>query len=351
MAMGGEGACADHACDGCGWCRRGRCCGRDVPGYRRPVLGDWEGPLYGTLGVLAIVGDTVQCHACGGWYRGVGNHVWWTHALTAADYRAIFGLRARTGLVGPSLRDFHEQNARRHLGVYWPAAAERLRAQTPQQRSAQARGRPRPLEARLDPANRQSWTASSRRGGERMRQLWASGERQRPQPARTGWQKARARWLALLEDPAYRAEFKRKISAARAGRVEVPCATCGRPFAVARHLATAERRFCGTACLRELQRQRGREHGREMAARSRQLTKSCDACGEPFVGTGRQRYCSLRCKVLAKNHRVSYTCPGCSGPFTGRSRQRYCSRHCAARAARAAQANPPPDARASPDGR
>ncbi len=147
--MGGEGACADHACDGRGWCRRGRCCGRDVPGYRRPVLGDWEGPLYGTLGVLAIVGDTVQCHACGGWYRGVGNHVWWTHALTAADYRAIFGLRARTGLVGPSLRDFHEQNARRHLGVYWPAAAERLRAQTPQQRSAQARGRPRPLEARL----------------------------------------------------------------------------------------------------------------------------------------------------------------------------------------------------------
>lgn len=222
-----------------------------------------------------------------------------------------------------------------------PAAALRPGART----ATAARG------ASLDPANRQSWTASSRRGGERMRELWASGERQRPQPARTGWQKARARWLALLEDPAYRAEFKRKISAARAGRVEVPCATCGRPLAVARHPATAERRFCGTACLREFQRQRGREHGREMAARSRQLTKSCDACGEPFVGTGRQRYCSLRCKVLAKNHRVSYTCPGCSAPFTGRSRQRYCSRHCAARAARAAQANPPPDARASPDGR
>lgn len=348
--------CDDHACDGCGYCRRGFCCGRDRPGHRAPGLGEWDGPVYGELGVLVSQGDEVQCHACGHWYRNVGNHAWWTHGLTAAEYRAMFGLRAQTGLVGPWLREFQRQNARRHLRAYWPVAAERLRSQPPEQRSARNRGRKRALEASLDAANRAAWLDNSRRGGQRIRELWLTGARQRPQPRRTGWEKARARWCELVQDPAYRAGLSRRLSETRSGRVEIACATCGQAFRIPPHLARGDhRRFCSTACVRQFQRQRGLERGREMGARShRPASMLCQECGAAFLGSGRRRYCSRRCKVQARAHRTTDDCPWCGRSFSGRTQQRYCSRPCAARAARSqrdpAQGAPPASARAAEAG-
>jgi hypothetical protein len=271
--------------------------------------------ITGELGRLAALGDTVQCHACGAWYRNLGLHAWWTHLLTADEYRTVFGLRRRTGLVGPSLSGSQRDNALRHLQRFGPAAAERLTSQTREQRSLQARGRRRPLESRLDPVNRQSWIDNSRRGGRRLRELWASGDRQRPRPARTALDKARARWLELLKDPAYRAEFGAKVSRARGKRVDVACATCGRPFALARYLARGDqRRFCSRQCLREFQRRRGFERGRELAARYRRTWKRCAHCGAAFDGTARQRYYGRACKLKARR-RLAQSCPVCGASF------------------------------------
>jgi hypothetical protein len=59
----------------------------------------------GKIGVLIDDGAKVECHVCGAWFRGLGNHVWGAHDLTADEYRAIFGLAWDTGLVGPMLRE------------------------------------------------------------------------------------------------------------------------------------------------------------------------------------------------------------------------------------------------------
>ena len=66
-AVTGTEACAGHLCDGCWRCRKGFCCRRDDPNWRRPQLGDWDGPIYGELGVLVAEedGNRLVCHACG----------------------------------------------------------------------------------------------------------------------------------------------------------------------------------------------------------------------------------------------------------------------------------------------
>jgi len=75
------------------------------PTARKPLpeLGDWDGPLYGELGVLATDGQRVECHMCGGWYKLLPSHVWRAHGATAAEYRALFGLAAKHGLVSADL--------------------------------------------------------------------------------------------------------------------------------------------------------------------------------------------------------------------------------------------------------
>ena len=93
--------CVGHDCDGCRTCRLGRCCKRDLPNYHMPELGSWEGPVWGTLGVLVDDGEHVQCHACGDWLRALGySHLWHVHGIWAAEYRAYFGLNTTQGLTG-----------------------------------------------------------------------------------------------------------------------------------------------------------------------------------------------------------------------------------------------------------
>lgn len=55
---------------------------RQRPRQPLPELGDWDGPIYGQLGVLATDGQRVECHMCGRWYKLLPSHVWagpWRH--------------------------------------------------------------------------------------------------------------------------------------------------------------------------------------------------------------------------------------------------------------------------------
>src|SRR5918912_1159281 len=100
----------------------------------------WEGPIVGEPGVLRTDGDRAECHICGGWYKLLGSHVFHAHGLYAHTYRRLFGLRQRTGLAGEALRARRRPGAA-HLAVYRDASRQFLLALTPEERSANARGR------------------------------------------------------------------------------------------------------------------------------------------------------------------------------------------------------------------
>lgn len=94
-----KGCCKGHPCDNCKTCQSGRCCRKDNPDYKLPELGEWDGPIYGKLGVMNDDGEKVECHCCGAWVRGLAPHAWLAHNLLASEYRSIFGLGRRTALV------------------------------------------------------------------------------------------------------------------------------------------------------------------------------------------------------------------------------------------------------------
>jgi len=249
------GACEDHPCDQCSRCRHMRCCLRDRPGYRLPELGEWDGPVHGSLGVLASVGAKVQCHICGALFDLLGVHVVRKHGLWPAEYRALFGLRAETGLAGPALKDFHRRNAKQKLGDYWstnlPGSVTVL---TAQQLSVLGRGRKMRLEARLDPNNQQARREAARRVGDLLHERYAAGELGAPQPrdVRAASKKGNDRRREHLRDPAYRAQFTRKISAAR-GHRQFICDNCGAVFI--RTPTWSGSRVCSEVCLQERKRQ------------------------------------------------------------------------------------------------
>lgn len=190
-----------------------------------PELGEWDGPIYGELGVLAVEvdGDRVQCHACGVWFRFLANHVWRTHLLTADEYRAVFGLAAGHGLVSPTLAEKLRRQALRTLRPYYERAAELAHSLTFEQRSAFMRGRKLRLETRLDPR----WQAARRALGERQ------SERLRD-------------WYQAL-DPAARAAHLARLGVPRP-RTPATCVVCGARFYSASHGPRAK--TCGPDCAR-----------------------------------------------------------------------------------------------------
>ncbi len=69
--------------------------------------------IYGQRGVLRVLGDKVQCHICGEYYRHVGVHAVQAHTMTAEQYRETFGLSKCHGLIGPDTRKLQAMNAMR----------------------------------------------------------------------------------------------------------------------------------------------------------------------------------------------------------------------------------------------
>lgn len=160
-----EGPCAGHPCDNCRICRSGRCCRRDNPDYKLPGLGEWDGPIYGELGVLADDGQKVECHCCGEWFVGLGHHIV-QHDLTKEEYKAIFGLSRNRGLAAPatiralSEKKKNEPNNRERMSAMAKAFLATL---TPEQRNAIAMV-PRRLQWRLS-VREASWPSQGEKRG------------------------------------------------------------------------------------------------------------------------------------------------------------------------------------------
>jgi predicted nucleic acid-binding Zn ribbon protein/DNA-binding CsgD family transcriptional regulator len=234
--------CSDHPCDNCARCLRGQCCRYDRP---LPALGDWEGQIYGELGVLAADedGQQVQCHVCGGSFRSVGVHAVQAHQLSAREYKAIFGLRLGTALVAPESRARLQARPIDHLRPYWERAAENIRSLTPERRNTE---RHWALEARRDPANRARWQALS--------------QRYAPE--------AQKRVQMLRQDPQWAAEWRRRYRQGRGqlGRTPRPCIVCGTAFP-----SQTGRRTCSDVCEAAARSRtaRGREVSSEMRERLR----------------------------------------------------------------------------------
>ena len=94
----------------------------------------WEGPYYGTFGVLVDDGDRVQCHVCGDWYANLGSHTFHAHGLTADAYRREFGLMQATKLIGPTYRAQRRQAASEHLRTVETPGRDRIRSLSTEER-------------------------------------------------------------------------------------------------------------------------------------------------------------------------------------------------------------------------
>jgi hypothetical protein len=284
----------------------------------RPELGEWDGPIHGELGVLAHDDDRVQCHCCAGWYKNLAGHAWLRHDLTADEYRAIFGLRHHTGLVGSGLSEVRRQNSAARLQAFYPLYAHNVTDLTTEERSARRKADPPlALEARRDPANLQTWRANLAKGHERLREL--------------------------RQDPEFRRRAALAESLAKGGRVAVVCAGCGARFELTRSAARdGERHFCGEPCLRAFRRAWAEELERRRRAKpSPTVELVCRACGGAFRGRVGRLYCSPLCRSRGKrrSREVPLTCRTCGQSFQGDPRQEFCSLACHGR-------SPRPDARA-----
>ena len=127
--------------------------------------------MHGELGVLATDGTRVQCHVCAAWFVQLGHHVVRTHGLPADEYKAYFGLRASTGLVGPLMREAQRLKAERDLAPHRAEGPKALRRLTSEQRAQYVRGHRLPVESRRDPAVQAQW----RQAGQRIHEKYLAG--------------------------------------------------------------------------------------------------------------------------------------------------------------------------------
>lgn len=281
-------SCVGHPCDACKTCRSGRCCRRDQPGYRLPGLGEWDGPIHGRLGVLADDGENAQCHCCGEYFALLSLHVVRSHDLTPAEYKAIFGLEAGKGLVGPSLRARKVELGKERVvnGMIERLIEAGRTAITPEQRRANSLRFRRRLETRLRPIDPEP----HRRGAETRKRLYAEGAL-KPR----GW-------------PAPPAELAAKANARlrelRAAGLQPPPRHSVEPRLL---LAKAQARlrglesdpaWCEARRVRRLERERARREEREKAREQR----ACERCGQLFKLREKrtQRFCSQPCYKAAR---------------------------------------------------
>ncbi len=218
--------CEGHDCDGCRTCLRGRCCRRDNRAYTLPTLGDWDGPVFGKIGVLYDDGQRAECHCCGRFFGNLGNHALRTHDLTPDEYKAIFGLNATRSLAGPATHDLHRRNMLAQPARFARLAevGRRVLAEmTPEQRTEWSSGPRRPEHREKFPKMPPPWRRADPRSGEEKR-----------------------------ADPVWRQRWRMKIAVVRgAGRV-ITCVICGCTFCRLPHNRSVV--SCSPACDRERRR-------------------------------------------------------------------------------------------------
>ena len=56
------------------------------------VINNFNGTVWGKVGILFDDGDSVQCHACGQFFKLLSNHVNRWHGVSADQYRYAFAL-------------------------------------------------------------------------------------------------------------------------------------------------------------------------------------------------------------------------------------------------------------------
>lgn len=237
------------------------------------IRDEWDGPVYGEVGVLLNDGERVECHCCGKWYGNLGNHVLRTHGLSPDTYRAIFGLRQKTGLIGPNTKQ-HRQRNLEHLP---PATSETtpLTALSREQRSEVA-SRPRRLEMRLDPANRRAWKQRGEKyTSPQQKQRHADGRlsltdlqgtaqqslqgmRSDPQRYAEWRQRVVAGRMSFQSNPVLKEQWRAKLSFSRGGKVLRPCASCSNSFET---IQSSKRKFCTRSCYREFLREHAKVYG------------------------------------------------------------------------------------------
>jgi hypothetical protein len=221
---------------------------RRIPAHQRPKLGDWDGPIFGELGVLEVVDDQLRCHICGRLFRYLSAHIMGKHGVHPDEYRALFGLRASKSLMSPGLRETFRQSHIEMLSQHWDGAG--LRTLTAEQRSANARSRRWSLQERRDEHNlevRERNMALAQEGVGRAR---AAG-RQWWRDAREIGALGRERFKELVADPEWKAEWAGKIKASKGGRTPITCIVCGTSF-----VSLTGRRTCSSACDSESRRRR-----------------------------------------------------------------------------------------------
>jgi len=218
-----------------------------------PTLGDWSEAIVGQLGVLATDGEKVQCHICGRWYRYLTNHARMAHDLYADEYKALFGLNVTTGLVGPATRELQAAIARRVFREHWTGEAGRTLGK--EERTRYRTGQPHRLQSTLDPEVKE-------RQRERGRQRYERGEWKPPGFPPEASAKGVARLRELMQDPDYRAAYRKKAAEARGGRVTTTCVICGTAFETHRFmLAKGLSKVCHNRdCFREVRRRYAQAH-------------------------------------------------------------------------------------------
>ena len=243
-----------------------------------PVVGDWPGPIHGELGVLAGDGQRVQCHVCGRWFKSLAAHASMLHGLSPDEYRATFGLRARTALVGQALSELRRKLAAPRLRAWQPLHAHLITDQTWEERSQRRRTAVLALESRRDPKNVQRWRELSMRAQDKRR--------------------------VLFTDPEYRARVGEHISQGKGGRVQVNCTICDQTMLVKRSAANDfAHHLCSDPCIAEFRRRWASQLSG--LPRHRKVELTCQACGKSFAGRRGQRFCSKRCNDYAKKHRFA----------------------------------------------
>jgi hypothetical protein len=206
--------------------------------------------------VLHEDGERVECHACGRFFAALGRHALLAHNLLPEEYRAIFGLNAGQGLVGPSYRAVLQKGAER-LRPYWPDVAANLI-----ERRGSWQGRRMRLQARRNSENLKRWHAAASKGGARVHELrvegkWKpTGAFRDPSVAAEMSARAHQRLRELRADPVWSATYRETLRRANGGApMDVTCKVCGRAIQTSRRdFRRGVGQLCGDACRAESRR-------------------------------------------------------------------------------------------------